>query len=242
MKLLSESKFISTVDTTTRELAKLRLRQAEQLFGVIESVLIVSKTVYVIAREALERFSEDSTDPYKPLFNNPRNIDESKLSPFELYMPVWNLHPESMAIQPEEMLGKQVLVNLIDNKVVKCEYVGDLSRDKQTPLGVVQAVLENARTLAGAYEKLSDNTLTRQYLKNEHNFSDDQVTALDTALSDYRGKVVRIKNDSTFHNTTDAKQPFEVLLDNKSDLIKGTNKLQMKTRNCHLPVTVFSAR
>ena len=61
------------------------------------------------------------------------------------------------------------------------------------------------------------------------------------SLEEFKGKVIKVEGDATYDRDTANKLEHEVIIESH-DLIANTNKEPMKTKNCHLPVTIFSAR
>lgn len=241
MTKVSETKAMQSVEAATRRLSALRIKRSTQEEGIIESAMVVNRTVYVIARRLKESFDGETGHSTINLFNNARGTDEEHISPFELLIPISNIDLALTPVNPKDLLGKYVIVSSMKKRAIKAEFIGDINSTSQSPLQVMQAALENARSLAGSMEKLHENETSKTFLKEKYNLTDDQLTLIGMSLEEFKGKVIRIEGDGTYHNDTDAELEHEVKIESY-DLIKNTNKEKMKTRKCHLPVTIFSAR
>lgn len=230
-----------TAEMATRRLSGIHLRKTVEEEGIIESVMIVDRVVYVIARRVRAYTYTPSGHEYFALFNNERNIQEDVLSSFELFLPLSNIDLATTTIIPEDLLGKYVLVSLLNGKAVKATYIGNVKAFEQTPLQVLRSALENARSLAGVGKKITEVDKATKYLKEVHNVSSEQLELLNNSLKDFQGKVIRVEGDAVYDRDTATKKDVEVVI-KSHDFIRDTNQQAMKTRNCHLPVSIFSAR
>ena len=240
-KAPSQTSAMRSVETATRRLSGLRIRRSLQEEGIIESVMVVNRVLYVIARRVKSSMTTDTDHSYQSLFNNDRHVREEALSPFELLIPVSNIDLAVTTVKPEELLGKYVSVSVLKGRAVKAEYIGDLSGPSQSPLQLARAALENARSLAGVATRIEENEKARDFLKTQYNLTDDQLTLIGMSLEEFKGKVIKVEGDATYDRDTANKLEHEVIIESH-DLIANTNKEPMKTKNCHLPVTIFSAR
>lgn len=240
IKLPSETKLFNKIETASRSLSGFKIQKSSEEEGIIESVLVVNRVVYAVVRRSVDSYNETGHSS-KGLFNNVRNIPEDNLSLFELLIPIYNIDLATSLIKPDELLGKYVMVSVLNKKAIKAEYIGELENFKQSPLKLLSAAITNARSLAGAGERLDKNTASRKFLQEKFNLTDDQLTLFEIPLKDVFGKTITIKDDAVYHKDTSKTTDKEVVIESHN-LIRGTNQKSMKSRNCHLPVSIFSAR
>lgn len=240
-KAPSQTSAMKSVETATRRLSGLRVRRSIQEEGIIESVMVVNRVVYVIARRLKESMTSDTDHPYVSLFNNDRHVREEALSPFELLIPVSNIDLAIASAKPEELLGKYVLVSVLKGRAMRAEFIGDISSTSQSPLQLARAALENARSIAGVATRIEESKKAKDFLKDQYNLTDEQLTLIGMTLEQFKGKVIRVEGDATYDRDTAQKLEHEVIIESHN-LIANTNQEPMKTKNCHLPVTIFSAR
>lgn len=218
------------------------LKKSSYKLGEIESVLVVDSTLYAVIRQ-LEPTFDETGHSVNLLFNNHLGANESKLSPFEVLVRISNIDLEHTLTDPYTLIGKFANVLVIgENRAVSAEYVGKQETFGSIALKMSQNALYSARVLAGPDSSLLDEeSVSKSFLKRNVKLTDNQLDLLDQKLSDWKSKVIRIENDSTNHNTTDQKLENELIIPSE-DFFKEANNIKMKTRNCHLPVTVFTAR
>ena len=75
-KAPSQTSAMRSVETATRRLSGLRIRRSLQEEGIIESVMVVNRVLYVIARRVKSSMSTDTDHSYQSLFNNDRHVRE----------------------------------------------------------------------------------------------------------------------------------------------------------------------
>lgn len=226
----------------TRRLSKIQMKSTIEQQGIIESVFVVDNTCYAIIRKIRGEWNEIGHLNHG-LFNNHLEADEDVLSPTELLIPLINVDLSLGAVDPKTFIGKYATVSVTEgSRAIKAEYVGSIKDPSQSPLKVIQNALYNARLLAGATTKLTEEgSEARHFLKNVIDLSDEQMEAINWSLVEWKGKVVTLEGDAYYHKTTDAETEFELKIQ-AEDFIKNANETKMKTRNCHLPITIFSAR
>lgn len=225
-----------------RRLSKIQFKQSREEMGIIEAVLVVDSALYAIIRKVTKEW-DVTNHAYYPLFNNYLEAQEDVLAPVELLIPIVNVDLSITNADPKTLIGKYVSVSVISgNRAVKAEYMGSIDDPERGPLKVIQGILYNARMLAGATAKLTEeDSKAREYLAKVENINETNLALLSAQLKDWQGKVVRLKGDATYHNDTDATQEFEITVE-AEDFFKQANETKMKTKNCHLPITIFSAR
>lgn len=228
--------------TLNKRLTGGNLSKSKNSLGIIETVFVVDSTVYAIIRHLKPVFDETGHSSY-PLFNNHLGAVEEKLTPFEVVIMISNIDLEHSPIDPTTLIGKYANVLVIgENRALSAEYIGKKETFGGVALKLGQNILYNARVLAGPdSDLLKENSVSKTYLKDQVKLTDDQLELLSQSMSDWKGKVVRVENDSTNHNTTNSTLESEYIIPNNS-FIKGTNNTKMKTQDCHMPVTIFTAR
>lgn len=233
---------VETFGGVSRRLSKIQFRQSEEQLGRIEAVLVVDRVVNAIIRKTRGEWDEIDHENF-PLFNNYLNADEDILSPVELLIPIINIDLSQGTFNPNTLIGQYATVSVIDGRrALKAEYIGGVDNPEQGPLKVAQNLLYNARLLAGATAKLTEeDSKAKEYLTKIGNLSETNLALVNMSLDDWKGKVVTLTGDASYHKTTDATEEFELKVE-VEDFIKGANKTKMKTKNCHLPITIFTAR
>lgn len=240
--MTSKNPVVNILGDVSRRLSRIQMAKTSSQHGIIESVLVVNNTVYAIIRKTRVEFDEVSHD-YYPLFNNYLKSPEDSLTPTELLIPLINIDMSNNTLDPKDLIGRYAVVEVTDgNRAIKAEYVGSVGDPSQGPLKISQTVLYNARLLAGATARLATaDSESRKYLAEVAKLEDEALELLDQKLSEWKGKVVTVEGDANYHKTTDATQEFELKIKSE-DFLKEANKTKMKTRNCHLPISIFSAR
>lgn len=226
-----------------RRLSKVQFKQTTEQRGIIEAVLVVDSVLCAIIRKVKAEWDVTTHANY-PLFNNHLAAEDRFLSPAELLIPITNIDLAHVSLDPKTLIGKYVTVSVVDGsrRALKAEYIGGIDDPSQSPFKVLQNVLYNARMLAGATATLTEqDSKAKEYLTKVENINETNLALINMSLDDWKGKVVRIKGDATYHNDTDKTQEFEIVVESE-DFLKNANKTKMKTKNCHLPITIFSAR
>lgn len=232
----------STFGSVSRRLSKIQFKQTEEQLGKIESVLVVDRVLYAIIRKAKGEFDEINHESF-PLFNNYLYVEDEYLSPVELLIPITNVDLAQGTFNPNTMIGQYATVSVVNGlRAVKAEYIGGVDDPQQGPFKVLQNIFYNARMLAGATATLTEEgSKAKEYLSKIQNLNETNLNLVAMSLEDWKGKVVTLQNDAVYHKTTDATEEFEIKIE-QEDFFKNSNGTKMKTKNCHLPVTIFSAR
>lgn len=231
-----------TFRAVSRRVSKIQFKQSTEQLGRIESVLVVDRVAYAIIRKTKGEWDEINHENF-PLFNNFLYVDDEYLSPVELLIPLINVDLSQGTFNPNSMIGQYATVSVADGlRAIKAEYIGGVDDPEQGPLKVLQNVFYNARMLAGATAKLTEEgSKSKEYLSKIENLNETNLALVGMSLEDWKGKVVTLKNDATYHKTTDATEEFELKVE-QENFFKNANDTKMKTKNCHLPITIFSAR
>lgn len=236
------NKISDTFGAVSRRVSKIQFKQSREELGRIESVLVVDRVAYAIIRKTKGEWDEINHENF-PLFNNYLYVDDEYLSPIELLIPLINVDLSQGTFSPNSMIGQYATVSVVDGlRAIKAEYIGGVDDPEQGPLKVLQNIFYNARMLAGATAKLTEEgSKAKEYLSKIDNLNETNLELISMSLEDWKGKVVTLKNDAVYHKTTDATEEFELKVE-QENLFKNSNGTKMKTKNCHLPITIFSAR
>ena len=237
-----ENPILNLFGGVNRRLAKVQFKQTHEQLGRIEAVLVVDRVLYAIIRRTQGEWDEINHESF-PLFNNFLHVDDEFLSPTELLIPITNVDLSQGSIQPNDMIGQYATVSVVDNqRAVKAEYIGGVDDPEQGPFKLLQNVLYNARMLAGTTAKLTEEgSKAKEYLSKIENLNETNLAWIGMSFDDWKGKVVTLSNDAVYHKTTDAAEEFELKVE-QENFFKKANNTKMKTKNCHLPVTIFTAR
>lgn len=228
----------------TRRLASVQFKKSEQRLGIIESTFVADSTLYAIIRQAPPKKAPGSGHEIYPLFNNYLYTDEKKLSALEAFIPITNIDLSLVIINPKDLIGRYAMVTVIgDNRAIKAEYTGTVKDPSQGPLKLVQNALYNARAQAGVnFSLLDEQSAAKPYLEKLIGLNETNKGLLELNVEDVKGKSVRIANDATHSNSTSKTEEGEIVVEDNSDLLANKNGLEMKSRDCHLPILVFTGR
>jgi hypothetical protein len=107
---------------------------------------------------------------------------------------------------------------------------------------VPRALLASVRNYVGSYVQLNDSNPKIADVITQMGLGDVVDDLYKTKLSEWSGKAVSIEGDGLYTNDTNKTKDGEVKIQAIDGLMRHLNGLQMKSKNCHLPVKLFSAR
>lgn len=226
-----------------RKLASVQFRKAENKLGIIESTFVADGNLYAIIRRVPTRRNAAGHES-NPLFNNILYVEDDKLSAMELYIPITNIDLSITVVDPKELVGKYAMVTLLgDNKAIKAEYTGNVKDPSKGPLSTASTVLYNARMKAGATLGLLDEkSAAKPYLEQMLGLNAANKELLELSYTDVLGKSVRIEGDGTYSNSTSKPTDNELVIEDTNNLVENKNGEEMKARDCHLPILLFTGR
>lgn len=210
--------------------------------GIIESVLVIDSNLYGIIRRTDPIIGKETGHESYPLYGNDMNIDESVLSPFEVLNRIDNIDLSSLAVDPKTYIGGFVKIQERNNVITRVQYIGN-SPFLLDALKINQNALRSARKFIGDTGTLGEG-MAKEYLQRM-GLTDSQIELIaSNKISDWTDNLMRLQDDGTYHNDVDEEVKGEKILtmDELQNLISNYNKKKMKTKKCHLPVTIFSAR
>lgn len=224
---------------TTRQ----KMKTSMESLGIVDSVLVVNKTIYVIAHrvEPLSKNIKDHAGEAVEYYNC--NGDVNAFSPFELLMPIINIDLSRDTLDPRVLIGGSVLVSEINGQAIKAEYVGELEELNESPLAVPRAVFSSIRNYIGAYTTLNSKDERVQSIVNQFGVGDVVNDIYQTSAMDWIGNVVSFEKDGDYtKDSHGTKQEGRLTIKPVENLTRHLNGEDMKTKLCHNPVKLFTAR
>lgn len=240
---LKSSSTLNSINTvTTRNVIKIEASTEE--YGYIYSVLQVNKTIYAIIVDAKSpNFDFTCTNGLDGARFFNCEGDFSSKSPYELLIPISNIDLSIHVLDPRTLIGGKVLVSILNGDAVKAEYIGEIDNTGETPLKIPRTLFKSLRNYIGAYTRLDDESpeveQARELLGLDHELA---KKLYETDIKDWNGVVVRYENEAVYTNDVMQPKDGEVIITPIGDVAKHIQEKGMKTKNCHLPVKIFSAR
>lgn len=222
---------------------KMKMNTSSESLGIIASVLTVNKTVYAICyrqtpvTKALKEHPEGGVKEYYNCTG-----DVFKMSPYELLMPIKNLDLSRDIIDPRTLIGQKVLVSEINGQALKAEYINELDELNESPLKISRALLRTIRNYVGGYTTLDSKEERVQKIMAQFGLTDVAEKLHEHPLSDWLGQSVSFKDEGKYTNDVAKPKDGEVVFEAPEGVARHLNRTSMKTKNCHLPVKLFSAR
>lgn len=223
---------------------RLVLERSKQSIGIISSIMTTDNVVYaIIARIGSQPDTYDLSE--KDGYYN-CDGDPASYSPFELMIPIINVQLDLNPIDPKQLIGGKVLVSEIKGVAMKAEYIGKMTEVNESPLNIPRSTLATLRNYVGGYMKLDHKDPQIRDVIDELGIPIDVLTKLNTyTVSEWDGNVVRLSSDAVMYRDTGKQVQGEIViqdLDNLGAFIRNINRKDMKTKECHLPTILFSAR
>lgn len=224
---------------TTRQ----KMKTSMESLGIVDSVLVVNKTIYVIAHRAkalsknIQMHEGEAVEYYNCIG------DVKVYSPFELLMPVINIDLSRDTLDPRSLVGGSVLVSEINGQAIKAEFVGELAELNESPLDVPRALFKSIRNYVGAYTALNDKDERVQSIVQQFGLGNVVDEIYKTSAMDWIGNVVSYETDGDYTKDSHAtKQEGRLTIKAVENLTRHLNGEDMKTKLCHNPVKLFTAR
>ena len=224
---------------TTRQ----KMKTSIESLGIVDSVLVVNKTIYVIAHRVQPRSKNIQAHEGEAVEYYNCNGDVKAYSPFELLMPIINIDLSRDHLDPRDLIGGSVLVSEVNGQAMKAEFVGELEELNESPLDVPRALLSSIRNYVGSYTTLNNKDERVQSIVNQFGIGDVVDEIYKTSSMDWIGNVVSFEKEGDYTKDSHAtKQEGRLVIQAVENLTRHLKGEDMKTKLCHNPVKLFSAR
>lgn len=171
--------------------------------------------------------------------------DVNAHSPYELSIPITNVDLKRDIVDPLTFIGGKVLVTEINRYAMKAEYIGGLVELNESILNIPRTLFKSMRNYVGSFVSLnSTEDVVRERLEGFGYPKETYDKMYKYSVQDWIGKSVRFEGDAVYFRDTKKAVEGELIIP-ASDTLEETRALDredMKTKNCHLPVKIFSAR
>lgn len=214
------------------------------LKGIIESVVLRDDTVFAIVRrnhgdlnKAAFREMTEYTHGEYGYFNLDDGLDPDGYTIAELAIPT-DITP--VGIPLERYLNKDVLVKEVDGIAVFASIAPNPEPLISIPISKIKRVREMLRMT-------DEDDIFSDVANKFWGFLDvtqDQVKALKGMIykpEDQADKMITVEGEGVWFKDTDSIEDKEAAIE-ANLLMLGLNKSGMKSRDCHQPVRIFSAK
>lgn len=209
----------------------------EYLTGTIISLLVINDAVYALIQknvsynQAVDGSQAD--DGGNSYFNAIGGVELEKHTVPELFI---RTNLTAINNNLDRYKGKKCSVVLKKGVAVYAEI--DEGDDNLTVFP--NKLLKNIRASDPNFDLFS--TKSRDKLK-EAGYTDEEINDLKKFIfkEDLYDKTIAFKDDALWFNDTSKPKDNQVLLD-PLEIIPGLNKLNMKSKDCHFPSTIFSGK
>lgn len=206
--------------------------------GIIESLYIVNDSVFAIIRKNTDYVLSPSgnlVDHGDGLFNMVEGYPEEDMTVSELSV-LTNIDAANNKLQ--RYVQKRCIVTVNNGIAVYAEVIlgyPDISTIPANFIRKARVALANKTT-----DIFSD--VGRQYFK-ENGYTDEDIEALSDFkyVEEMTGKLNTFKGEGLWFKDTNNKSKDENIL-KANPLVLGLNKLNMKSKTCHIPSIVFSGK
>lgn len=227
---------------TTRNVIK--MEASRESMGLIHSIFETERHVWaIIMRADSPTFELNCSDGLDGVSFFNCDGDYNSKSPYELLIPISNIDLSIQVLDLRKLIGGSVMVSELYGKAVKAEYVGELTRPDETPLKFSRKIFDSVRNYIGAYTRLDDEQPSVVEVLDRFGIDRELSKKLyETSIEDWGGNVIRIENEAVFTNDVMQPKEGELIIKAHPELHKYLKERGMKTKLCHLPVKIFSAR
>ena len=218
--------------------------RVSESIGTIRTVLTVNNTVYAIIKrdDPFDSCVENAESQYYHCKGQP-----SSHTPYELFMPLLNIHLDISNFDPRILVGRKALVKELGDIAVKAEYIGQVNELNESPINIPRTVLASIRNYIGPNTKLDSKD---DRVKEQLDYFDIEYSVFKSlskhTLDDWDGQVIRFKSDAVSYRDTVDQVQGEIIVDDRVDALEGLirhiESKDMKTKKCHMPINLFSAR
>lgn len=219
-----------------------RLNNRTDTMGVIRNAIVKGSTLYVIAYRLKNLNKANDEHEQREYFNCQGAVENYGYG--ELFMPVINIDLSRDIVDPRKFIGGRVLVTEIDNIPVKTEFIGQLDEINESPFKVARTILRSIRNFIGPTTRLDDNSLTSQDIVRAFGATPDQMKQIMslTVENTKEGEVFIIQGQGVYSQDTSEPPEGVTVIKSTSDFSRHLEDNPMKSKKCHLPVKIFSAR
>lgn len=222
-----------------------KLNVSIESIGIIKTTLTRKGVLYAIVKRTknITDYGKEGHD-INEYYNCKGEL--SAHSPFELLIPITNIDLKKDIIDPLTLVGGKVLVTEIDRYAMKAEYIGELTELNESPLRIPRTILKSMRNYVGGFVPLdSSEQVVRERIEGFGYPLETLKKMYKYSVSDWEGKSVRFEKDAVSYRDVKEAVEGEVVVpaeDSIEELLRELDNSDMKTKKCHLPVKIFSAR
>lgn len=240
IKSIKGSTVVSNYKETHRDfIPNLNTGYSMYLKGKIDSILLRGDTIFAI----IERTHQDIVDPEtnetlqhgEGLFNDYANWQGGESTLAELAIPT-NLDPNTTDIL--RYIGRPVMVFVQNGVALSAEAYNSPKALTDIPTRLYMKIREQ---LKEGEEIYSESAVS---LWNSFGVTREKIEGLKDLVyiqEDMSGKKITFEGEGLWGSDTDRVRSGEIRI-KPGPLVRGLNKLGMKTNDCHEPTRMFSAK
>ena len=219
-----------------------RLNNRTDSMGIIRNAIVKGNTLYVIAYRLKNLNKANDQHDQLEYYNCLGDVENYGFG--ELFMPVINIDLSRDVVDPRKFVGGKVLVTEIDNIPVKTEFIGQLDEINESPYKIARTVLRSIRNFIGPTTRLDDSSVLNTDIVKAFGASPEemkQIMAL-TIENTKHGEVFVIQGQGVYSQDTSQPPEGVTVIKTPTELSRHLENNPMKSKKCHLPVKIFSAR
>ena len=247
-----KDRFVTAVDDV-KQLSRMSISQGEydatlrrlnnrtDSMGIIYSALVQGDTLYVVAQRTVNLNKSNDIHETVEFYNCLGDVENYSM--YELLMPVVNINLSSDVVDPRKFIGGRVLVTEIDNIPVKTEFIGQLDEINETPIKIARTVFRSIRNFIGPTRRLdSKDALVEEVIKGFGYNPEIMQKLMEQPVLENAGVVFNFAGEGQYTQDTTQNPEGVVTIKTVEDMHRHLNNSPMKSKKCHLPIKVFSAR
>lgn len=252
MKMNINDRFVTAVDDV-KHLSKLTISQGEydatlrrlnnrtDSMGIIHSALVQGNTLYVVAQRIVNLNKSNNDHDIVEFYNCLGEVENYSM--YELLMPVVNIDLSYDVVDPRKFIGGKVLVTEVDNIPVKTEFIGQLDEINESPIKIARTVLRSIRNFIGPTTRLdAQDALTEDIVRGFGYNPEMMKKLMEQSVLDNAGVVFNFSGEGQYTQDTTQNPEGIVTIKTVADMNRHLNESPMKSKKCHLPIKIFSAR
>ena len=221
-----------------------QLNETVESIGIIDSITIINNILFCVAYR--KDHTRENVDVEKEYYNCKFPMYMHMYSIWELMFPIKNIDLTLDIVDPTSFIGKYVKVKEINGLVVEMEYISELTALNLSPISITRTVLNNIRGLLSVQSLSDDNDYADKVYRG---FGINKAVLKDLYSEEYSiektsGQVLVLKGDAQMTQETST-PPDNVRAINvpRVDVPnKNSGQTEQKSKKCHFPAIVFSAR